>query len=88
MYFTNSSDPKRSDEALVMRGDVKRLIFKATHPGQVFRAWDLAQRLGISESYISQLLCRTRRPSPKLRRRMLEALAPLTFQELFTVEGQ
>jgi len=49
---------------------------------------DLAQRLDISESYISQLLCRTRHPSPKLRRRMLEALAPLTFQELFTVEGQ
>ena len=49
---------------------------------------DLAQRLDISESYISQLLCRTRHPSPKLRRRMLEALAPLTFQELFTVEDQ
>ena len=47
---------------------------------------DLAGRLGISESYISQLLCRIRHPSPKLRRRMLEVMAPLTFQDLFTVE--
>ena len=49
---------------------------------------DLAGRLGISESYISQILCRIRHPSPKLRRRMLEVMAPQTFQDLFTVEDR
>jgi len=48
---------------------------------------DLAVKLGISESYLSQLLCGTRQPSPRLRRTMLEALAPLGFDDLFAVDA-
>jgi len=47
---------------------------------------DLAEKLGVSQSYVSQMLCRTRRPSPRLRRAMLELLQPLTFDELFIVD--
>jgi transcriptional regulator with XRE-family HTH domain len=43
---------------------------------------ELASRLGISPSYLSQLICGTRYPSPKLRRRLLEELR-LSFDELF-----
>ena len=74
MYFTNSSDPKRSDEALVMRGDVKRLIFKATHPGQVFRARDLAQRLGLTSIQVGAA-CR------ELKDKAFEIARPRTNHE-------
>ena len=49
---------------------------------------ELAQRLGITQGYTSQLLCGTRHPSPKLRRRMLQVLTPLSFDDLFSVENQ
>lgn len=48
---------------------------------------ELAGRLGISQSYASQLVCGTRSPSPRLRRRMLEAMSPLAFEDLFTIEN-
>jgi transcriptional regulator with XRE-family HTH domain len=47
---------------------------------------ELANRLGVSSGYMSQLVCGTRCPSPRLRRKMLEVLSPLTFDDLFTVE--
>jgi transcriptional regulator with XRE-family HTH domain len=47
---------------------------------------EMAVRLGISKCYMSQVLSGTRCPSPKLRRRMLEVLSPLTFDDLFIVE--
>lgn len=49
---------------------------------------ELARRLGVSSSYISQLVCGTRCPSPNLRRRMLELLPPLTVDDLFIVEDR
>jgi len=49
---------------------------------------ELASRLGISSGYMSQLICGTRCPSPKLRRKMLELLSPLTFDDLFIVEDR
>ena len=45
-----------------------------------------AGKLGISECYASQLVCRARCPSPRLRRRMLEVMGPLEFEELFEVD--
>ena len=47
---------------------------------------EFAVKLGVSSGYMSQLVCGTRSPSPKLRRKMLEILAPLTFDDLFVVE--
>ena len=47
---------------------------------------ELARKLGISSGYLSQLVSGTRFPSPALRRRMLELLNPLTFDDLFIVE--
>jgi len=49
---------------------------------------ELASKLGISSGYMSQLVCGTRCPSPSLRRRMLELLNPLTFDDLFIVEDR
>jgi transcriptional regulator with XRE-family HTH domain len=48
---------------------------------------ELARKLGISQCYASLLVCGARCPSPRLRRRMLETLSPLTFEELFRVES-
>ena len=48
---------------------------------------ELAQKLGITQCYTSQLLCGVRHPSPKLRRRMLEVLTPFTFDDLFSIEN-
>ena len=49
---------------------------------------EFAIKLGVSSSYMSQLICGTRSPSPKLRRKMLEILVPLTFDDLFVVEAK
>lgn len=48
---------------------------------------ELARELGISSGYMSQLLCGTRYPSPRLRRRMLERLTPAGFNDLFYIEN-
>jgi len=48
---------------------------------------ELAEKLGITQGYASQLLCGVRHPSPKLRRRILAVLAPLAFDDLFEVEA-
>jgi hypothetical protein len=44
--------------------------------------------VGISQCYASQLVCGTRCPSPRLRRRMLQVMTPLEFGELFAVENE
>jgi transcriptional regulator with XRE-family HTH domain len=48
---------------------------------------ELADKLGISSGYMSQLVRGTRHPSPQLRRRMMELLDYLTFDELFAGEA-
>ena len=47
---------------------------------------EFAAKLGISSGYMSQLVCGTRYPSPRLRRRILESLDNLIFDDLFVLE--
>jgi len=46
----------------------------------------LAIRSGISSGYISQIMSGTRNPSPAVRQRLQEILAPLTFDDIFIIE--
>jgi len=46
----------------------------------------LARSLGISSGYMSQLMKGVRRPSPRLRRKMLGVLQMKDFDELFEIE--
>ncbi len=45
----------------------------------------LAIRTGSSGGYISQLMRGVRYPSPKIRQKILDALSPLTFDDLFII---
>jgi transcriptional regulator with XRE-family HTH domain len=47
-----------------------------------------AERVGISQCYASQLVCGTRCPSPRLRRRLLQVMTPLEFGQLFAVDKE
>ena len=46
----------------------------------------LAIKVGSSSGYISQIMCGTRTPSPRMREKLLDALAPLTFDDIFIIE--
>ncbi len=46
----------------------------------------LAMRTGSSGGYISQLMRGVRYPSPKIRQKILDALNPLTFDDIFIIE--
>ena len=46
----------------------------------------LAIRVGSSSGYISQIMCGTRNPSPRMREKIQIALAPLTFDDIFIIE--
>ena len=46
----------------------------------------LAIRTGISSGYISQIMCGTRYPSPKVREKLQSVLMPLTFDDIFIIE--
>jgi len=46
----------------------------------------LAIRAGSSSGYISQIICGTRNPSPRMREKLLSVLAPLTFDDIFIIE--
>ena len=46
----------------------------------------LAIRAGISSGYISQLMCGTRYPSPRVREKLQNVLNPLTFDDIFIIE--
>jgi len=48
----------------------------------------LAQRLGTSSGYMSQMLAGRRSPSPQMRRQILEALQDYEFDDLFTLRGR
>jgi transcriptional regulator with XRE-family HTH domain len=45
----------------------------------------LAIRAGISSGYISQLMCGTRYPSPKVRQKILDVLG-MDFDDVFIIE--
>ena len=49
---------------------------------------ELANRLGISSGYMAQLIGGSRSPSPKLRRKMLSVLNPMSFDNLFLVSDR
>ncbi len=46
----------------------------------------LAIRAGVSSGYISQIMCGTRYPSPKVREKLQSVLMPLTFDDIFIIE--
>lgn len=46
----------------------------------------LAKKIGISSGYVSQLIHGKRRPSPKLRQRILEVLQHVEFDEIFIIK--
>jgi transcriptional regulator with XRE-family HTH domain len=46
----------------------------------------LAIRAGISSGYISQIISGTRNPSPVVRQKLQDVLAPLTFDDIFIIE--
>ena len=47
----------------------------------------LAIRAGISSGYISQLMCGTRYPSPKVRQKILDVLG-MDFDDVFIIERE
>ncbi len=67
---------------------IKPQIFWQALARQSLTQRELAGRLEISGSYMSQVVCGTRCPSPRLRRRILELLNPLTFDDLFIIEDR
>ena len=46
----------------------------------------LAIRAGSSSGYISQIMCGTRNPSPRMREKIQDVLKPLTFDDIFVIE--
>jgi len=49
----------------------------------------LAKSMGISSAYFSQIVRGVRYPSAEVQQRILDALAPLTFDDLFVIhDGQ
>ncbi len=46
----------------------------------------LAIRVGSSSGYISQIMCGTRNPSPRMREKLQSVLSPLTFDDIFIIE--
>ena len=46
----------------------------------------LAIKAGISYSYISNIMCGSRFPSPEIRERLQKVLQPLTFDDIFIIE--
>ena len=46
----------------------------------------LAIRVGSSSGYISQIMCGTRNPSPRMREKLQNVLSPLTFDDIFIIE--
>ncbi len=46
----------------------------------------LSIKAGISYSYASNIICGCRFPSPEVRERLLKALEPLTFDDIFIIE--
>ncbi|MDP3062124.1 MAG: helix-turn-helix transcriptional regulator [Chloroflexota bacterium] len=46
----------------------------------------LAMKAGISSGYFSQIMHGERRPSPRLRQRLLDTLEGVAFDDLFSIE--
>lgn len=48
----------------------------------------LAERLGISTGYVTQLLDGSRNPSPTVRQKFLDAFPDCEFEDLFVFKGR
>ena len=48
----------------------------------------LAQRIGTSSGYMSQLMAGRRHPSPQMRQKILGVLQGYEFDDLFTLQGR
>jgi len=48
----------------------------------------LAARMGISSGYMSQLMRGERHPSPMTRQKILDAMSPLSFDDIFIIEDE
>ena len=48
----------------------------------------LAQRIGTSSGYMSQLMAGRRHPSPQMRQKILGILQGYEFDDLFTLQGR
>ena len=46
----------------------------------------LAKKAGITSGHLSQVINSERFPSPAVRQRLLDALAPVEFDEIFEIE--
>ena len=46
----------------------------------------LAQRLGITTGYMSQIMCGVRNPSPRLREKIMQQFPECDFDELFDIK--
>lgn len=46
----------------------------------------LASRAGVTSGYMSQLMDGSRRPSPKLRQRLMDVFPDCTFDDLFLIK--
>ena len=46
----------------------------------------LAIKAGLSSSYISNIICGIRYPSPGVRERLQSVLQPMTFDDIFIIE--
>lgn len=60
----------------------KKLIRKNMSQNQ------FALRAGVTSGYMSQLMDGSRRPSPKLRQRLMDVLPECTFDDLFLIKGK
>ncbi|MEN8615188.1 XRE family transcriptional regulator [Dehalogenimonas sp. THU2] len=45
-----------------------------------------AAQVGVCSGYLSQIICGARNPSPQMRGKIQDALAPLTFDDIFILE--
>lgn len=46
----------------------------------------LAIKAGLTSGYMSQIMCQERCPSPETRQKLLTALSPLSFDDIFIIE--
>ena len=56
------------------------------HDGEYHDDNGQSEQAGHAAGYISQIMCGTRVPSPRMREKLLNVLAPLTFDDLFIIE--
>ncbi|MFP3975666.1 MAG: helix-turn-helix domain-containing protein [Dehalococcoidia bacterium] len=67
----------------VKREVVELAIIKTNLSQNVF-----AEKAGISPAFMSQIMCGVRSPSGRIRQKLLDALSPLAFDDVFIIERE